>query len=175
MNKPVNISRSEHKAAPELKRVFTQTVLAMPAGLGALARRGIVLSQKVKQGSVAESNRAVGLAFFVDQQGKRDFRVLTEMLGILDVAKPDRDETGAFLAKVLLVFAQLRDVLAAEDSAIVAKKYDHRRGLGPKRAEARGMAIHVGQSYSGQFAAEGFRHAAHSQVWRMRLSSSGSN
>jgi hypothetical protein len=62
------------------------------------------------------------------------------------------------------MFAQLRDVFAAENSAVVAKKYNHRRALCPKRAKARGMAIDVGQRDSRQFAAERLCHAAHSQV-----------
>jgi hypothetical protein len=62
------------------------------------------------------------------------------------------------------MFAQLRDVLAAENSAVVAKKNNHCRGLRPKRAKAGGTAIDVGQRDSRQFAAEGLCHAAHSQV-----------
>jgi len=62
------------------------------------------------------------------------------------------------------MFAQLRDVLAAENSAVVAKKNNHCRGLRPKRAKAGGMAIDVGQRDSRQFTAEGLCHAAHSQV-----------
>jgi hypothetical protein len=62
------------------------------------------------------------------------------------------------------MFAQLRDVLAAEDSTVVAKKDNYCRRLSPKRAEAGGMAINVGQGDSRQFAAEGLGHAPHSQV-----------
>ena len=164
MNKAIDIPRSENKAAPELKRVFPQAMLAMSSGLGAFAVSGIVLAQKVKQGSFAESNRAVGLAFIIDQQWKSDLRVLAEVPGVRDVAKPHRHQTGAFLTKILFVFAQLRDVLAAENSTVVAKKNNHRRSLRPKRAKARGMAIDVGQRDPRQSAAEGLCHAAHSQV-----------
>src|SRR5262249_48762169 len=49
VNKAIDIAGSEHKAAPELKRVFPQAMLAMSRGLGAFAVSGIVLAQKVKQ------------------------------------------------------------------------------------------------------------------------------
>jgi hypothetical protein len=62
------------------------------------------------------------------------------------------------------MFAQLRDVLAAENSAVVAEKNNYSRGLRPKRAEAGGTAIDVGQRDSRQFAAEGLWHGPHSQV-----------
>ena len=164
VNKAIDIPRSEHKAASELKRVFPQAMLAMSSGLGAFAVGRIVLAQNVKQGSFAERNRAVGLAFIIDQQRKGDLRVLAEVLGIRDVAEPYRHQTGAFLTKILFMFAQLRDVLAAENSAVVAKKNNHCRGLRPKRPKAGGMAIDVGQRDSRQFAAERLCHAAHSQV-----------
>jgi len=164
VNKAIDIPRSENKAAPELKRVLPQAMLAMSSGRGAFARRGIVLAQNVKYRSFVESNRAVGLAFFIDQQRKVNLGVLAEVPGVPEVAKPYRYQTGAFLTKILFMFAQLRDVLAAENSAVVAKKNNHRRGLCPKRAKARGMAIDVGQRDSRQFTAEGLYHAAHSQV-----------
>jgi len=164
VNKAIDIPRSEHKAAPELKWVLPQTMLAMSSGLGAFARRGIVLAQHVKHGSLAESNRGVGLALFVNQQREGDLGVLAEVPGVPEVAKAYRYQTGALLTKILFMFAQLRDVLAAENSAVVAKKNNHRRGLCPKRAKARGMAIEVGQRDSRQFAAEGLWHGPHSQV-----------
>jgi len=50
----------------------------------------------------------------------------------MHVAKPDGCQLSTSLEKCLFVIAQLRDVLAAEDSAIVAKERDHRRSLGPQ-------------------------------------------
>ena len=61
----------------------------------------------------------VSLALFVDQQGKRDSRFFAENSCIVPVAKADGGERRALIQKVLLVFAQLRDMLAAKNSAIV--------------------------------------------------------
>jgi hypothetical protein len=50
----------------------------------------------------------------------------------------------------LLVFAQLRDVLAAEDSAVVAEEDDDGGIRFPERAEADGFAVGVGEDYAGE-------------------------
>jgi hypothetical protein len=58
----------------------------------------------------------------------------------------------------LLVFAQLRDVFAAEDSAVVAEE-DEDGWIGfPERAEADGFAESVGENDVRESVAEGFRH-----------------
>jgi hypothetical protein len=46
------------------------------------------------------------------------------------------------------VVAQLRDVLAAEDSSVVAKEGDHRWLIGPERAESDGLSFRVRQDDS---------------------------
>jgi hypothetical protein len=60
----------------------------------------------------------------------------------------------AFLLELGFEFAQLRDVLSAEDSTVMAKE-DHygRRGL-PQGAEACWFTVGVRECYSGQLAAE---------------------
>jgi hypothetical protein len=58
----------------------------------------------------------------------------------------------------LLVFAQLRDVLAAEDSSIVAKKDDDGGMVLPQRTEANVVARGVGENDAGELLAERFRH-----------------
>jgi len=46
------------------------------------------------------------------------------------------------------VVAQLRDVLAAEDSSVMAKEGDHCGAVGPERAKSDRMSFRVGQDYS---------------------------
>jgi hypothetical protein len=60
------------------------------------------------------------------------------------------------------VFAQLRDVLAAEDSTVMPQKNDHSRTLGPKRSQAHAVAINIRQRNARKLAAEGFSHGRHS-------------
>jgi hypothetical protein len=52
------------------------------------------------------------------------------------------------------MLAQLRDVLAAEDSTIVAKEDYHRGMLGPEGTELDWFAIHIRQRHCREFGAE---------------------
>jgi hypothetical protein len=61
---------------------------------------------------------------------------------------------SAFLLKLGFKFAQLRDVLSAEDSTVVAKEDHNGRSALPQRAEARWFAIGVRERYSSQLAAQ---------------------
>jgi hypothetical protein len=54
----------------------------------------------------------------------------------MSIAKPYGSQLGAFAFKLGLVLAQLRDMLAAEDSAVVAQENNHGRVRLPQRAEA---------------------------------------
>lgn len=51
--------------------------------------------------------------------------------GIVQVTKPYGGQPSTFVVECRFVIAQLRSVLAAKDSAVVTKKYDHRRSVGP--------------------------------------------
>jgi hypothetical protein len=105
----------------------------------------------------------VGFALFVDQQWEGDAGVFPKMASVVEVAQADRDKPGALARKSLLVFAQLRDVLAAEDSAVVTKEHNYRWRVCPKRAQLNGPVVRVRQSQACQPAGERFRHAGHSQ------------
>ena len=74
------------------------------------------------------------------------------------------DKPGASFLKFLIVLAQLRHMLAAENSAIMAQKHYHRRATGPQRAKAYGVAVEIGQRQVSEFAAERCGHGAHSQT-----------
>jgi hypothetical protein len=69
------------------------------------------------------------LAVLINQQGEGDAGLFAKLARIVTVTQPDCRQSGALLAKFLL--AQLRDMLSAEDSAVVAKEDDHRGLTGP--------------------------------------------
>jgi hypothetical protein len=52
------------------------------------------------------------------------------------------------------VFAQLRDVLAAEHSTVVPQKHEHRWAFGPQRAELYRTVVGVGQDDPRKLCAE---------------------
>ena len=60
------------------------------------------------------------------------------------------------------MFAQLRDVLPAKDSAVVPKKNDHRRLALPQRTQAYFPAMSVRENDICKPLAEGFLHAERS-------------
>ena len=68
----------------------------------------------------AEASGTIGLTVLVDQQGKRDAGFFSESFCIISIAEADGGESRTELLKLAFVFAQLRNVLAAEDSAVVA-------------------------------------------------------
>lgn len=154
MDEFVQVAGSENKAAAELEWVFAQTMLADADGFGAFAGLHVVAAKQMQQVGVAQFDGAIGLALFVDQQRESDAGLLAEVLGVTDVAQSDGGKLCAFLENGLLVFAQLRDVFAAEDSTVMAEKNKHGRATGPQGAETNGMAVNVGKRNARELAAE---------------------
>ncbi len=103
--------------------------------------------------------RPVSDPFGIDQQREHDAGLLAEPAGIIHVAQPDRRQRGSGLLKFELVCAQLRDMLAAEDSAVVPQKNNYGRGALPQRANADITAARFRQHYIRKFRAERLRHA----------------
>jgi hypothetical protein len=131
----------------------------MAGGTRALSCRGILAPQKMQKVRRLQFHRAISLARFVDQKRKGDARFFTKYSRIIAVAHSDRGKGGSFVAESLLVFAQLRDVLAAKDSPIVPEKNQHGRLRGPQRAKKNLLPIAIGKSDLCEPAAEGFFHA----------------
>jgi hypothetical protein len=105
-------------------------VLTMAGSTGVLAALKIIATKNVKQVGDPQLGDEVRLAMFVDKQREVDSRFFLENTSITAVAKADGREGSSFVEKRLLLFAQLRDVLPAKNSSIVAKKNeDHRLAL----------------------------------------------
>jgi hypothetical protein len=130
------------------------------SGAGALAALEIVAAEEVEGVGYAEVSDFVGLAMFVDEQGEADFGFLLEDAGVVGIAQADGREGGTFFAEGLLVFAQLRDVLAAKDSAVVAKEDEDSGIVFPEGAETDLLAEGVGENDVGELLAKGYRHDA---------------
>ena len=102
----------------------------------------------MKERAVQEAHSTICLPLGVNQKGKRDSSLLAKDLGVVCVAQADGGQPSAFIAECRFVVAQLRDVLAAEDSSVVAKEGDHCGLVGPERAESNRLSFSVGQDYS---------------------------
>jgi hypothetical protein len=154
VDKEIFISGSEHKAATELERIFSQTMLSVSGGLCALAGLQVVFAQQMEQGSVTQTDSLVGFAFVVDQEWKMDTGFLAKEPGIAGITQSNYGKACAFPFEFSFKFAQLRDVLSAEDSTVMTKKDQHGGTALPQGAEARWFAIGVRERDSGQLAAE---------------------
>ena len=106
----------------------------MSGGLRAAAGLHVVAPEKMEQGSVLQANGFIGFALLVDQKRELDAVFLAKELGVTGVAQANHGDLCAFAAELLFKFAQLRDVLSAEDSTIMAQKDQHGRAAFPQRA-----------------------------------------
>ena len=124
MGEAIDISGGEDEAAAELEGIPAKFVLLVSGGASALAALEIVAAKEVQQIGGTQISDSIRLAFFIHEQGESDAGFFAEKAGVVAVAEADGGERSAFVQEGLLVFAQLRDVFAAKDSAIVAKKND---------------------------------------------------
>jgi len=129
-------------------------MLFVSCGLCPFAGLQIVFAQQVKQGSVAQANSLIRFALVIDQEWKLDAGSLAEEPGITGIAQSNYGEMSAFLLKLGFKFAQLRDVLSAEDSTVMTKEDHHGRPTLPQGAKASRLAIGIRKCDSGQLAAE---------------------
>jgi hypothetical protein len=120
----IDISGGEDEAATELEGILAKLVLLMACRAGALAALKIVAAKKVKQICGRQVGDGICLTLFIHEQRKSDVGFFSEKAGVVAVAQADGGKGSAFVQEGLLVFAQLRDVLAAKDSTVVAKKND---------------------------------------------------
>ena len=131
----VHIAGTEDEASPQLEGVFAEPVLPVPGSSRALAGRHVVAAEEMEQGGIAETRRAIRLAPLVYQEREGDAGVFAEELGVVPVAEPDGGKPRPFVPDRLLVFTQLRDVLPAKHSTVVAEEDEDRGGIGPQGAE----------------------------------------
>jgi hypothetical protein len=154
----VDVVRAEDEGAAELERIATKFVLVVACGAGSFSALEIVAAEEMENVGGFEVGDFVGLAMLVDEQGEVNAGFLLEDAGVVGVAETDGGEGGALFTEGLLVLAQLRDVLAAKDSAVVAKEDEDGGIVLPEGAEPDLLTEGVGENDIGEFLAEAFRH-----------------
>ena len=158
MGVEIDIPWAENETAAQLKGIFAETTLLVSGGTCSFPCERIALAKNMKQRTIPQTCRTIRLALFVDQQRKCDVALCAEDLSIAHVAEANRGQRSPFAAECLLVIAQLRNVLAAEDSTIVAKEYDHCGPIGPQRAQANLPSFTVRESDVRQLFTDGLPH-----------------
>jgi hypothetical protein len=123
----IDIPWPKDEAAAKLKGIQPKFMLTMTGSASAITAPEIVTAEYVKHIGDGQVGELVGLALFVDEQGEVDSRFFLENTRIVAVPEADGGKGSTFVDEGLLVFAQLRDVLAAKNSSIVAKKNNDRR------------------------------------------------
>jgi hypothetical protein len=163
MCEPVDVTETENEARAQLERIFTNLVLAMPCRVRTLPRDRVATAKQVQKRGFLEVNRAIGLHLRINEQRKRDARLFAENPRVMHITQPDRGQIRSARLDFRFVLAQLRDVLAAKHSAVVAQKNDHCGAIGPQRPKPHGPLIRIRQNDFRKFRAERFnRHCARS-------------
>lgn len=121
----VDIAGAEDETAAELEGVLAEPDLLVSGCLGAFASPGIIGAQQVQQVGCLQANGAIRHALFVDQEREGDASLLAEQAGVACIAQAYRGEVCSLVFERLLMLTQLRDVLAAENSTVVAQENRH--------------------------------------------------
>ena len=143
MSEHIPVTWSKDKAGTQLKGILAQFVLTVAGGRGLLAGGEIVPPEEVKKVGLLEVRDLVSTTLFIDQQGEGDPCLVAKEPSVVEVPKTDCGEAGTGVPNFRAVIAQLRDLLAAEDSSIVAQKNEHRGSFVPQGPEANCLAVCV--------------------------------
>ena len=167
MREPIHIARAEDKTTTQLERISPEFVLRVSGGFGAGASLSIIASQQVKQVCVLELHGGIGFALFVNEQRKGDTRFVAKSSRIAAIPKPNCGQGRSAVSEGLFVRAQLRDVLAAENSAVMTQENYHGRLADPQRTKTEFLTVCVRQGNHGKAIIEGAVHCPHSE-WTER-------
>jgi len=156
----IHVPGPKDEAGAKLKWVLPQFVLRVAGCARSLARFRIVAAQKMKEISGLQLRSAIGLPEFINQKRKRNACLIAKLAGIDSVSQTNCDNSCTLVANRFLVLAQLRGMLAAENSSIVAQENDDRRLFVPQRSKPDFPSIAIRECDEGQLAAERTNHGA---------------
>ena len=169
VGEPVHIARSEDKAPAELKRVPAQAVLAVPGGSCAVSRGFVFGPKHVENIGAAQARGPVSQPVLVYQKREIDAGLFPKEPRVGPITQPYCGQIRTPLPERLLPFAQLRDMLPAEESPIVPEEDHDGRLAFPKRAKADFPALFVGQGDGRERLAQRAGHCASIHTARARL------
>jgi hypothetical protein len=158
MRVEIDVAGTENETAAELKWIRTQAMLSMAGGSSARPGFRVVTSKKVQQIRRLEAGRAVREPLRIYQQRKRDSGLLAKQAGVASVAKTDGCEIGALGPEFIFMIAQLRNMLAAKDSTVMAEEHDNGGTTFPQRAEPHFTLVCVGKRNSSEIMTERLGH-----------------
>jgi len=140
----VDIARGENEAPAELEGVLAGSMLPVAGRPRPGPGGGVVTAEEMQQGAHPKARGAICLPPLVDQEGELDATLLAKEARVVPIPEPDGGDLRPRAPEGLLVLAQLRDVLAAEDSAVVTEERQDCRALLPQGAQPDLVSIGVG-------------------------------
>src|SRR5271169_1429511 len=120
-------------------------MLLVSSGARPLACGSVLAAQKMQERCALKTRRPVRLPLLVHQQRKSNAGFVAKGSRVDKIAQANGRQPCPFIRKRLLVIAQLRDVLTAENSPVMAKEHDHGRAAPPQRAQSNRPPLAVRQ------------------------------
>jgi hypothetical protein len=130
-----------------LEGILPEPTLLVSGTFGPRPCFRVLTPKEMEQVSGFQFCGSEGNPFVVNQQWKGDAGFVAKHAGIVHIAQADRSQAGSQLLELAFVCAQLRDVLAAKDSAVVPQKDCNGATLLPKRTEPDFAATRLRQHY----------------------------
>ena len=153
VRKKVDVTWTENKTSAELKRIFPEFVLMMASVMRSLSGFCIIPAQEMQEIGGLQLRSAIGLTLFVYEERESNSSFLAKLSGINGITEPDCSQHCSFVTKALFVFAQLRDVLTAKDSAVVTQENYDGRSFIPQGSEPHLTVVAVRKRYKGELIA----------------------
>jgi hypothetical protein len=145
MRVEIDVAGTENETAAELKRIRTQAMLPMAGGRSARPGFRVVTSKKMQEIRRLEAGRAIRQPLRIYQQRKCDSGLLAKEAGVASVAKTDGGEIGTLGPEFIFMVTQLRNMLAAKDSTVMAEEHDNGGTTFPQRAKPDFALVGIGQ------------------------------
>ncbi len=134
MHEQVLVPGGKDERTSKLERIFAHPVLAVTGGFRAFPRGRIVGTKQMQDVAFLQAKPTVREKILVNEHREIDCGFRSEGSRVLHAAQSDRDYARAPPLDLRFVLAQLRDVLAAEDSTPMPQECDHRDLLRPRAA-----------------------------------------
>jgi hypothetical protein len=96
---------------------------------------GVVAPNQMQRAANLKLRRSISDSLLIHQQGEGDASLFPEETGVRKIAQAYGGKLSPRISEIAFMLAQLRDVLPAENSAVMTKKNKDSRTPLPKRAE----------------------------------------
>ena len=138
-------SDSDYSRASQLKGILARPANSTPFDQALGSRNQHLGVCEASCARLPHLQGAIGHLLRVDQHGERDLEPVAKGGRFGNRSHPDDADSGILRLKLGVPVAQLRDLLAAEGSAVMPKPHHHGRLLRPHTCQTNGAAERVFQ------------------------------